>query len=158
MTPETITFIAIIAVLILIIICFILNMINTSKINALYDYAEDGDLTGALQNYYDKLDALSQTITENSNPEVISRIAACENQINETLRKTAVVNFDAYDDVTGNLSFALAVLNSNDDGFIMTSLYGHNSCNTYIRNIKAGKCDIYLLDEEKDALEQAVMQ
>ena len=67
----------------------------------------------------------------------------------------SVFNFDAYDDVTGKLSFALTVLNSNNDGFIITSLYGHNSCNTYVREVRGGETSIKLLDEEKYSLETA---
>ena len=69
--------------------------------------------------------------------------------------KVAVVNFDAFDDVTGKLSFALAILNNNNDGIILTSLYGHNSCNTYVREIVGGQTPIKLLDEENAALENA---
>lgn len=148
---------ALLVIMVLIIVCFVLNIVNSSKINALYDYAEDGDLTGELRSYYDKLDALAQTISDNSNPEVMKRISECEARINGGLSKIGVTNFDAYDDVSGNLSFSVALLNANDDGIIITSLYGHNSCNTYIREIKGGNSGIYLLEEEKSALERAIV-
>ena len=48
----------------------------------------------------------------------MSRLANCENDSNISLKKVAVVNFDAFDDVTGKLSFALAILNNNNDGII----------------------------------------
>ncbi len=156
MISNTMLFmIALTIMIILIIICFILNMINASKINTLLDYSDDGDLISALKDYYDKVTDLSKTINGSSDAILSSRIAGCENGIKLSLSKTAVVNFDAYDDVTGKLSFALTLLNSNNDGIILTSLYGHNSCNTYVREIREGQSGIKLLDEERQSLETA---
>ena len=149
---NTLIFIALAIMMILIVICFICNSINSSKINTLMDYSDEGDIIGALKDYYDKVDDLSKTINDTSDAVLMSRLANCENI---SLKKVAVVNFDAFDDVTGKLSFALAILNNNNDGIILTSLYGHNSCNTYVREIVGGQTPIKLLDEENAALENA---
>ena len=142
---NTLIFIALAIMMILIVICFICNSINSSKINTLMDYSDEGDIIGAL----------SKTINDTSDAVLMSRLANCENDSNISLKKVAVVNFDAFDDVTGKLSFALAILNNNNDGIILTSLYGHNSCNTYVREIVGGQTPIKLLDEENAALENA---
>ena len=139
-------------IIVLILICFILIMINSSKINTLLDYSDDGDIIGALKEYYQKIDDLSQTVRERSDAVTLSRLAGCESESSAALKRLGVVNFDAYDDVKGNLSFALAILNSSNDGIILTSLYGHNSCNTYVREIQGGKTSVKLLDEEVKAL------
>lgn len=152
---STLLLIAIGIIIVLILICFILIMINSSKINTLLDYSEDGDIIGALKEYYKKIDDLSKTITEKSDAVTLSRLANCEREALVSFKKLGVVHFNAFDDVTGNLSFALALLNNNNDGIILTSLYGHNSCNTYVREITAGKTSTKLLDEEVQALEIA---
>ncbi len=139
----------------LVIICFILTIINASKINSLLYYSEDGDITSALKEYYEKVNKLSKKVNNTSDGILSSRIEECESKSNLSLSKMSVFNFDAYDDVTGKLSFALTVLNSNNDGFIITSLYGHNSCNTYVREVRGGETSIKLLDEEKYSLETA---
>ena len=145
---NTLIFIALAIMMILIVICFICNSINSSKINTLMDYSDEGDIISALKDYYDKVNDTSDAV-------LMSRLANCENNSNISLKKVAVVNFDAFDDVTGKLSFALAILNNNNDGIILTSLYGHNSCNTYVREIVGGQTPIKLLDEENAALENA---
>lgn len=152
---NNLLFIALAIMMILIIICFVLNAINSSKISTLMDYSDDGDIISALKDYYDKVDDLSKTVNDASDAVLLSRLANCENDSNIALKKTAIVNFDAFDDVKGNLSFALAILNNNNDGFILTSLYGHNSCNTYVREITGGETPVKLLDEEKAALSEA---
>ena len=47
------------------------------------------------------------------------------------------------------------ILNNNNDGVIFTSLYGHNSCNTYVREVRGGQTAVKLLDEERRSLEYA---
>lgn len=155
LTTNTLIFIALAIMMILIIICFIVSSINSSKINTLMDYSEDGDIISAIKDYYDKVDDLSKTINSKSDATLQRRLENCENNSLLALKKISIINFDAYDDVTGKLSFALAILNDNNDGVILTSLYGHNSCNTYVREISDGQSPVKLLDEEKKALENA---
>ena len=52
---NTLIFIALAIMMILIVICFICNSINSSKINTLMDYSDEGDIIGALKDYYDKV-------------------------------------------------------------------------------------------------------
>lgn len=155
MDSNTLLFIALAIMMILIIICFILNAVNSSKISTIMDYSDDGDIISALKDYYDKVDDLSKTVNNTSDAVLMSRLANCENDSNISLKKIGLVNFDAFDDVKGNLSFALAILNNNNDGLILTSLYGHNSCNTYVREVVGGETSIKLLNEEKAALNKA---
>lgn len=147
--------IALVIMIVLIIICFILNMINSSKINTILDYSDGGDIILALKDYYDKVTELSKTINSSSDAALSARITQCERNFNTSISKTATVNFDAYDDVSGKLSFALTLLNGNNDGIILTSLYGHNSCNTYVREVRGGQTTVKLLDEERRSLEYA---
>lgn len=155
MDNNTLLFIAMAIMIILIVICFIMIAVNSSKISTIMDYSEDGDIIGALKDYYDKVDDLSKTVNEASDAVLMSRLTNCENDSNISIKKIGIVNFDAFDDVTGKLSFSLAMLNNNNDGIILTSLYGHNSCNTYLREVVSGETPIKLLDEEKEALEKA---
>lgn len=155
MDNSNLLFIALAIMLVLIVICFILNAINSSKISTIMDYSDDGDIIGALKDYYDKVNDLSKTVNDASDAVLLSRLANCENDSNISLKKIGIVNFDAFDDVKGKLSFALAILNNNNDGIIFTSIYGHNSCNTYVREVIGGETPIKLLEEEKAALGEA---
>lgn len=156
MFNNTLLLIAMGIIIVLILICFVLIMINSSKINTLLDYSDDGDIIGALKEYYKKIDDLAKTVNDKSDAVLLSRLADCESQTSMSLKKLGVVNFDAYEDVTGKLSFAVAILNNNNDGIMLTSLYGHNSCNTYVREIKNGKANVKLLAEESNALNKAI--
>lgn len=152
------TFILIIALAVLavlFIVSIILGISNNSKINSLLDYSDEGDIVTALKDYYDKVEDLAKIVNKSTDTVLLARLSACENEANISVKKLAVVNFDAFDDVKGNLSFSLAMLDSNNDGIILTSLFGHNSCNTYVREIRNGETSVKLLTEEKEALDKA---
>lgn len=153
--PEMILFGAVALLMVLFIVNLILSISNSSKINTLMDYSDDGDIIGALKDYYDKVEDLAKTVNKSTDTVLLSRLSNCENEASISIKKIGVVNFDAFDDVKGNLSFSLAMLDNNNDGIVFTSLFGHNSCNTYLREIQNGETSVKLLAEEKEALSNA---
>ena len=72
-----------------------------------------------------------------------------------SIKRIGIEKFDAFDGITGAYSFSVALLNDRLDGIILTSLYGHETCNTYLREILGGKSEITLLKEEQSALDKA---
>ncbi len=148
---------AIVAVLAVFVIASIaIGIINISKINTILDYSEEGDLVSNLEKYYNGVIDIQKKLKLSQEGTMSERISACEAKINMSLSKMAIVNFDAFDGVHGNQSFALAVLNQYNDGFVITSLYGNTSSNSYVRIVREGKSETMLLDEEKQAISKAM--
>ena len=73
-----------------------------------------------------------------------------------TLNKTAIVKYDAFKDVGGKLSFAICMLDKNDNGCLVNVMHSNNGCFAYIKEIINGESFIELGDEEANALKQAV--
>lgn len=73
-----------------------------------------------------------------------------------TANKIGIVKYDAFPDVGGRLSFALAMLDESDSGFVLNAIHGRDGCYTYIKEIVKGESYIVLGQEEKEALRQAV--
>ncbi len=73
-----------------------------------------------------------------------------------TTNKIGIVKYDAFPDVGGKLSFALAMLDENNSGFVLNAIHSREGCYTYIKEIVNGESYIVLGKEEKDALKQAV--
>ena len=73
-----------------------------------------------------------------------------------SFNKVGIVKYDAFNQMGGKLSFSLALLNEKDNGFIMNSVHSSEGCYTYIKEIKAGICNIDLGNEEKQALSEAM--
>lgn len=153
---ETIILSAILVLIVLFVIVLIMCIVNSNRIREINEYAEDGDLCETLKIYYKKVSDLRRIIHDASDKSLENRIMSCERNLRDAYTKMYIVHFDAFDGVTGKQSFSLALLNSSNSGFILTSLYGHSSCNTYIREITDGNAQIKLLDEETMALNGAI--
>lgn len=83
-------------------------------------------------------------------------------RINESLKfsysKTGIVKYDAFHEMGGKLSFALAVLDNRNNGYIINAMHSREGCYTYIKEIINGESYIVLGEEEKEALEKALHQ
>ena len=71
-------------------------------------------------------------------------------------QKVGIVKYDAFSRMGGQLSFSLALLDENDNGFILNSVHSTEGCYSYTKEIKNGLCDISLGEEEKQALDIAM--
>ena len=56
----------------------------------------------------------------------------------------------------GKLSFALALLDKNNNGFVLNAMHSREGCYTYIKEIVNGESYIVLAEEEKNALNIAL--
>ena len=83
-------------------------------------------------------------------------IGRIKDVLTRTTNKIGIVKYDAFPDVGGKLSFALAMLNEENSGFVLNALHSRDGCYTYIKEIVKGESYIVLGQEEKDALRQAV--
>ena len=77
-------------------------------------------------------------------------------KIEGTFQKIGIVKYDAFAQMGGQLSFCLALLDENDNGFILNSVHSAEGCYSYTKEIRNGLCDISLGDEEKKALDIAM--
>lgn len=71
-------------------------------------------------------------------------------------QKAGIVKYDAFHQMGGQLSFSLALLDENNNGFVLNSVHSTEGCYTYTKEIKNGECTISLGDEEKQALSIAM--
>ena len=71
-------------------------------------------------------------------------------------QKIGIVKYDAFNQMGGQLSFSLALLDENDNGFILNSVHSTEGCYSYTKGIKNGLCDISLGEEEQKALDIAM--
>ena len=75
---------------------------------------------------------------------------------NITLNKVAIVKYDAFKEMGGKLSFALAMLDKENNGFVMNAIHSSDGCYTYVKEIVKGESYVVLGEEEKEDLRQAV--
>jgi Protein of unknown function (DUF4446) len=71
------------------------------------------------------------------------------------LRDVAIVRYDALNEMSGQLSFSLALLNAVGDGVVVSSINGRAETRTYAKVVQAGKGTQELSPEEENAVRQA---
>lgn len=76
-------------------------------------------------------------------------------RLDATLSRVGIVRFDAYHDLGGRQSTAVAFLNSQGDGVIITTVVSRDFARMYVKLIRDGAPDIPLAPEEAEALDQA---
>lgn len=143
-------------VLVLILIVIILNMsLGLHRLNrkyAMFMKGADGQsLEKVFAQKFKEVDRLSIANEDNN-----GEIRILQKQMNKTLTKYGIVKYDAFDDVGGKLSFALAMLDVKNTGFILDAIHSRDNCFFYIKEIVNGESYILLSSEEMDALRQAV--
>lgn len=70
--------------------------------------------------------------------------------------RTGLVKYNAFKEMAGNLSFALAILSEENNGVIINAMHSREGCFTYCKEIIDGKSYVVLSDEEKQALDIAL--
>jgi hypothetical protein len=70
--------------------------------------------------------------------------------------KYGIEKYDAFDDVGGKLSFALAMLDKDNSGLILNAVHSRDNCFLYMKEIVKGESFVMLSQEEVEALRKAV--
>lgn len=89
------------------------------------------------------------------NSEIKAYYTKLDSDIASCIQKVGLVRYNAFRDVGSDLSFAIALLDREDNGVVLNGLYGSESSNIYAKPIKNGKSSYQLSDEEKYALDIA---
>lgn len=109
-----------------------------------------GNIEATLQQYFTEVKtSRHQLTTLQHNYQHLSKIAAT------SLQKTAIVRFNPFKHTGGDQSFALALLDNHDSGFILTSIHSREGTRVYIKPISYGASDHTLSKEEQSALDAA---
>jgi hypothetical protein len=77
-------------------------------------------------------------------------------QIRGSVRKVALLRYDAFEDVGGRLSFSCAMLDDQGSGVVLTSINGRQETRVYAKPIHEGRSTYNLSAEEEEAIRKAL--
>ena len=104
-----------------------------------------------LMKQFDRIEVL-----EEADREKRKEINSLKILMQKSYQKAGLVKYDAFRELSGKLSYALALLDQNDNGVIVTSMYSRDGCFSYAKEVIMGESKINLSEEEQEALEKAV--
>ena len=143
-----------ILVIILLICTFNLSL-GLSRLNKKYKIFMKGKDGQSLEKLFKRKFDMIEKLASNSeiNREDIQKL---EKLYNSSLHKYGIVKYDAFEDMGGKLSFALALLDKENTGFLLNAIHSRENCFLYIKEIVNGESYIMLSEEEVEALKRAV--
>ena len=102
---------------------------------------------------FEELEEISDLVYENK-----EKIKDISKKMEGHYQKAGIVKYDAFHEMGGNLSFALTMLDQNNNGWIFNAMHSREGCYTYIKEIVKGESYIELSEEEQQCLEKAIYQ
>ncbi|AEY64304.1 DUF4446 family protein [Clostridium sp. BNL1100] len=151
-------------ILVLFGICFILIIINcfmlianikkTNKLKIKYrkfmNGLSDRNIEELLETCLNNTNSVST-----KNREIELQINNIERRLLQCIQKVGIVRFNAFDNVGSDLSFAIALLDNNDSGVVISGIYSRESSSTYSKPVVSGKSKYTLSAEEIQAIDIA---
>ena len=92
---------------------------------------------------------------QKDNIEIKGQYTKLNDDLASCIQKIGLVRYNAFKDVGSDLSFAIALLDKNNNGVVLNGLYGSDSSNIYAKPIKNGVSTYQLSNEEQYAIEIA---
>jgi hypothetical protein len=88
--------------------------------------------------------------------EVAAGLVRVDKRLDGALSRTAIVRYDAYEDVGGQQSASLAFLDAARSGIIVTAIQGRDYARIYVKELDQGHAPVALSPEEREAVERAM--
>jgi len=148
-------FIGLIGISLILLIMVIIQMIQLGNLKKKYKKFMGGKDVKSLEKQLEKIVEDNKYILDLSD-ENRKDIKNIKKELEISFNKVGIVKYDAFKQMGGMLSFSIALLNEKDNGFILNSVHSSEGCYSYVKEIRAGLCDIDLSTEEKEALSQAI--
>ena len=143
-------------ILILLIIGLLITIIKFSSINKKYKefmkkLGDGKDIQEDLENYMYRVERV-----EKQNAEIANFIKNLDDNVSECIQKIGIVRYNAFKDTGSDLSFALALLDENNNGVVLNGIYSREMSNIYAKPVENGKSKYTISEEEKEAIEKAI--
>ncbi len=88
--------------------------------------------------------------------EISERLENLKKENKFSVQKVGIIRYNPFSGVGSNQSFSVALLDGNNDGIVITSLYAQDGNRVYGKSVKNGQSEYSLSGEEKKAISKAM--
>lgn len=134
---------------------WLINFWRTRKIMKKYKILTNG-LEGRNfeQLLADHMESVNKALTKTREVESYYRIL--KKMAERSIQHVGLVRFNAFNNTGSDLSFAIALLDHQGDGIVLSSIFGREESHAYAKPIKQGVSSYNLSNEEKEAINKAM--
>jgi len=152
---ETIDIVEVILLVITLVIS-IISLLWTMKTKRRYErlamnLGKGKDITEILKKYIEKVNEINKR-----DDQIIEFCQKINDDSVKAISKIGIVKYDAYNNTKNKLSFAVALLNRENSGIIINSIYSVDGSNVFSKSVNGGKSSSTLSAEESEALRRAI--
>ena len=140
---------------IILIITVIVCIVKINKLNRSYDRFMRGKDTETLEDFIIDISEEVRRLQEEDRG-AKDTIRSINRNLRASYQKFGLVRYNAFKGMGGNLSFAMAMLDYTNSGFVLNSVHSREGCYLYLKRVDMGQTDGPLGNEEKEAVEQAL--
>lgn len=154
---KTDIFLMIMAIFIIcLFIAFIVTIIKLHKLSKRYKefmkkLGNGKNIEEDLENYMYRVERV-----EKQNAENLNSLKNLSEDVTKCIQKVGIVRYNAFKDTGSDLSFALALLDENNDGVVLNGIYSREMSNIYAKPVEKGVSTYTISDEEKQAIDNAI--
>lgn len=120
-----------------------------------YDYFMRGRDAETLEDYFVELQKHVEAL-EDEDVKNKEMLRILNKNIRASFQKSGIIRYNAFGGSGGKMSFAIALLDFQNSGFVINAVHAREGSFLYIKEIEEGTTDTELGAEEKLALEQAL--
>jgi len=110
-----------------------------------------GDLVDFAVSLQGRIDDLHRAVDE-----VAAALTRVDRRVDESVSKTSIVRYDAYQDTGGHQSASIALLDSARTGVVVSAIQGRDYARIYVKELDRGRAPVALSPEEQEAVERAM--
>jgi hypothetical protein len=110
-----------------------------------------GDLVDFAVSLQARIDDLHRAVDE-----IAAGLARVNRRVDESLAKTSIVRYDAYEGTGGHQSASIALLDGGRSGVVVSAIQGRDYARIYMKELERGRASIALSPEEEEAVERAM--
>ena len=88
--------------------------------------------------------------------EIAAGLARVDRRVDDSVSRTAIVRYDAYEGSGGHQSSTFALLDSARSGIVVSAIQGRDYARIYVKEIEHGRSSVALSPEELEAVERAM--
>ena len=110
--------------------------------------AQGADLEGAFNALRDHVDATAASLHE--------RMGRAEASLRGAISHSALVRYDAYNELSGRQSMSIALLDDESSGIVLSCIHHRDQARVYGKQVRAGHGELELSPEEAEAVRLAV--
>ena len=154
---KTDNFLILISVIIcILLIGFIILIVKLSSINKKYKtfmkkLGNGKNIEEDLENYMYRVERV-----EKQNMEMKNLVDSIDKNLESCIQKIGIVRYNAFKDTGSDLSFALAMLDENNNGVVLNGIYSREMSNIYAKPVENGKSKYTISEEEKESIQRAI--